>query len=206
MTLDTRLYPVWLLVLSALLIGTHLLLFYYHHEIAEVHWLILQLFNLDEENNLPTWFASFLLLNNAAVLLLLSKDTEHRWHWLGLAAGFLFLSIDEVAGLHESLNTSIEIHWAIIGAALIAIIGVVFIPFLIALPRNVASGYVLSGAIFVGGAIGIELLAQDMDEETLIYAYSTALEEGMEMLGALLFLAINLARLRVRDLISFQVN
>ena len=95
--------------------------------------VFLQLFELDEENNLPTWFSSYLLLNNALVLWLIaaSKSDAYRIYWIVLAIGFVVLSIDEVAGLHETFNTAIDTNWAIFGGLIVLGVGVCMIPFLL---------------------------------------------------------------------------
>ena len=183
-------------------ITIHCALTYYHYEITEVPWLVRQLFDLDEENNLPTWFSSFLLLNNALLLFVRAQfsKNDNYYAWLWLAIGFLVLSIDEVAGLHESLNTAIDTNWAIPGGILVILTGLAFIPFLLSLPRRIALLFICSGLIYVSGAIGVELLSEDMDEESMAYGFATALEEGMEMLGAYLFLVINLSELKGQQL------
>ena len=160
--------------------------------------VFLQLFELDEENNLPTWFSSYLLLNNALVLWLIaaSKSDAYRIYWIVLAIGFVVLSIDEVAGLHETFNTAIDTNWAIFGGLIVLGVGVCMIPFLLSLPFRLALWFIISGSIFIGGVIGVELLSEDLNEETMTYAYASALEEGMEMLGALLFLFVNLKEMK----------
>jgi hypothetical protein len=120
--------------------------------------------------------------------------------WRLLSAGFLMLAIDEVAGLHESFHTAIDFSWVLPASLLVAVIGLSFIPFLIRLEKRLTIWFLISGLLFVGGALGIEILAQDMDEDTMSYGFATAIEEGMEMLGAFLFLAVNLKALQGVDL------
>ncbi|MFT7687181.1 MAG: hypothetical protein ACI9FB_002533 [Candidatus Azotimanducaceae bacterium] len=196
--LNVEAYSRWLFVTFCLLVLMHLGLNYYNYHVSETPWLILQLFELDEENNLPTWFSSYLLLNNAIVLWVIagSCSDKYRFHWMVLAVGFLVLSIDEVAGLHETFNTAIDTNWAIFGGLIVLILGVSYLRFLWSLPRRLTFLFILSGSIFIGGAIGVELLSEDLDEETMTYAYATAVEEGMEMLGALMFLITNLKEMK----------
>jgi hypothetical protein len=197
LNIAVRTYCILLLGITIGFIVIHCGMIYYHHEVAKVPWLIRQLFDLDEENNLPTWFSSFLLLNNAVVLYLMAKAADtNRYHWLVLAIGFFILSVDEVAGLHESLNTAIDINWAIPAGILVILVGLAFVPFLLSLQRRLAILFVLSGLLYVSGAICVELLSEDMDEKSLAYGFATALEEGLEMLGALMFLAVNLAEMK----------
>jgi hypothetical protein len=46
---------------------------------------------------------------------------------------------------------------------------------------------VISGAIFVGGAVGMEIVGEPMDSDSLIYNLTTMVEEGMEIFGIILF-------------------
>ena len=176
------------------LLSIHLILYVYNYQVEEVPWLLLQLFDLDEENNIPTWFSSFLLLNNAFILYLIAsqENTTHKKHWLLLAIGFLILAVDEVAGMHESFNSAIDSNWAIYGGILVLLVALSFLPFLMALPRKLMILFIISGVLFVSGAIVTELLSEDMDSDSLAYMLAVALEEGLEMFGALMFLIVNL--------------
>ncbi len=208
LTLSRRRYCLILLLASLGLIAIHSGLYVYNYQVEELPWLLLQLFDLDEENNIPTWFSSFLLFNCSVVLYVSAHgvNNKFRLQWFLLAVGFFILAIDEVAGIHESFNSSIEMNWAIVGGGLVAVIGIIFIPFLMSLERRLAALFLLSGSIFVGGAIGVELLAEDMDVDTLVYTFSTAIEEGLEMIGALLFLAVNLSEMKKGDTIAIAVE
>jgi hypothetical protein len=207
-TASIRPYLILLACLVVVFVAVHLGLNIYNYEVEEVPWLLLQLFELDEENNLPTWFSSFLLLNNAAVLAFAAAQaTRHKIQWSVLAAGFLLLSIDEVAGLHETFHTAIDTNWTIYAGILALVVGAAFVPFLLALPRVTAIFFIVAGFLYLAGALVVEYLSRDMDEETLSYALAVSLEEGLEMAGALLFLAINLNRLRtVNPTVSLNIK
>lgn len=183
-------YTSTLLVLALVLVVIHTGLYIYNYQVEELPWLLLQLFDLDEENNIPTWFSSFLLLNCGFFLYVLSWDErqQKKFHWRLMGAGFFLLAIDEVAGLHETFNSSIEMNWAIPGAILVLFVAVAFVPFLLSLPRKLSVIFVLAGFLYVSGAIIVELLSEDMDSDSLGYMLAVAVEEGLEMMGALLFL------------------
>ena len=55
---------------------------------------------------------------------------------------------------------------------------------------------VLSGVVFVSGAIIVELLSVDLDGDSLDYALAVALEEGLEMMGVILLLAVILNQMK----------
>ncbi|MDA1369991.1 MAG: hypothetical protein O2971_04405 [Proteobacteria bacterium] len=208
LTINVRHYCLLLLVVALLLIAIHTGLYLYNYQVEELPWLLLQLFDLDEENNIPTWFSSFLLLNNAFVLYLITtaKATERRYYWGMMAAGFFILAVDEVAGLHESFNTAIDSNWAIFGGILVLLVVLAFIPFLLSLPRRLALLFILSGAGFVSGAIIVELLSEDMDSDSLAYMMAVMVEEGLEMLGALLFLFVNLRTMASQQLVPVHIS
>lgn len=191
-------YTSTLLALALVLVTIHTGLYVYNYQAEELPWLLLQLFDLDEENNIPTWFSSFLLLNSAFFLYVFSRgeQLQKKFHWRFMAAGFFLLAIDEVAGLHETFNSSIEMNWAIPGAILVLFVAVAFVPFLLSLSRRLACLFVLSGFLYVSGAIIVELLSEDLESDSLVYMLAVAVEEGLEMIGALLFLATVLNEMR----------
>ncbi len=187
-------YTASLCALAVVFISVHLGLYFYNYRVEELPWLLLQLFDLDEENNLPTWFSSFVLLNVAFFVFVASKapDLKKPGHWRFIALGFFILAIDEVAGLHETFNSSIEINWAIPGAILVLFLTAAYVPFLLSLRGRLAALFILAGALYISGALVTELLSEDMDSDSWDYALAVALEEGLEMFGALLFLFVNL--------------
>lgn len=159
-------------------------------------WLYISFFDLDEEESLGTWFSSLILL--LASLLSLFQARAHatagqRWYWLLLAAGFCLLSLDEVAGFHEFVNTMAEdTHWTSFALVLVAALGLAFLPFLFSLPATTRWLLVLAGLIYIGGAVGVERATVWHEDnnmlDTLAYNLWTALEEFMEMSGIILYL------------------
>jgi hypothetical protein len=198
LSINSKAYGRIVLVVAVLLVSIHLGLYVYNYQVEELQWLLLQMFDLDEENNLPTWFSSFLLLNNSFFLGLVarSQNIQDKLQWTLMSAGFFILAIDEVAGFHETFNSSIEMNWAIPGAILVLLVAAAFIPFLLRLRRGLAGMFILSGIVFVSGAIVIELLSEEMDSDSLAYMMAVAVEEGLEMLGAWLFLVTLLKEMR----------
>ena len=197
LTLSPRTLTRALLVAALALLACHGVLSILHHRVQELPWLLLQLFDVDEENNLPTWYSAFLLLA-ASVLLWVCAQTKRAagdpWfgHWVVLAVGFLLLSVDEVAGVHETINSIIAITWAIPAGVVVGIIGLAFIPFFRHLPRHTAVLFALAGAIYLAGAVALEVLGNSLVGrglgETLRYKLTTLVEESLEMLGVILFL------------------
>jgi len=186
---------LWITV--GVLLGMHVILSFVHYQMHELPWMVRQIFDVDEEDSFPTWYSAIALFITSAVLWINARahrqsGSSLRLHWYGLALGFLFLSVDEIAGMHETLNGEIEISWAIPGGIVALIVGVAYLSFLAKLPRGTAVWFVIGGAVFVGGAVGVELFTERYlhnDElDTLAYYLWNGLEEGMEMAGVLIFL------------------
>lgn len=195
----------WLWWLAGILIGVHVLLTMVHFQVIELPWYLRQIFDVDEEDSFPTWFSAFGLLLTSVVLWVQARRQHTaaapwRWHWSGLALGFLVLSIDEIAGMHETLNSVIEQSWAVPGAIVVALMGGIYLSFLAQLDRRTAVWFALAGALYVGGAVGVEYYTEPYLKNdalnTLAYNLWTAVEEGMEMSGVLLFLSALLRHMK----------
>ncbi|MCF6298518.1 MAG: hypothetical protein L3J01_01410 [Thiomicrorhabdus sp.] len=199
--LSPRVVMQSLLFVTAILLSIHVVFTIIHYSFQELPWLLRQLFHVDEENNLPTWYSGFLLLATSTLLwffALTQRANEEPWfrHWLVLAVGFLLMSIDEVAGIHETINSIIEISWAIPGGMLVLLLILAFVPFLLQLPRRTAKLFILAGTVYLTGAVVLEIIAIPMSDDTLTYDLLVAVEEGLEMLGVILFLHTLLTYMR----------
>ncbi len=157
------------------------------------YWHVSML-DLDKEEGFGTWFSAAILLFTGQLLLLhaaaVRKSTD-RWFpwWLVLGLGFVFLSVDEVAGMHEYLNTFLDetsdiSGWTDVALGGMALVGLAFLPFLWALRRRTAVLFVIAGCIYLGGAVGVERWTGE-DVDSLGYNMWTTLEEGMEMGGVI---------------------
>lgn len=210
--LNRLLIILW--IIAGVLVGTHVLLNLVHYQVTDLPWLARQIFDVDEEDSFPTWYSAMLLLLTSVSLWVNAKtvpstDTSlsERWHLLSI--GFLLLSVDEIAGMHETLNSLIDISWTIPGAIIAGATGLYFVPFLLKIPRPLAIRFVLAGGVYLGGALGVEVLTDpylENDElNTLPYNLWTAVEEAMEMAGVLIFLGGLFPRLR-REAPEFQIR
>lgn len=166
-------------------------------------WLYISFFDLDEEESLGTWFSTIILLLASLLTLFQARYSItriRRWHfcWWLLGIGFCLLSLDEVAGFHEFVNTMVEdTHWTTFGMLLVVTVGLVLLPFIMALPSRTRVLFLVSGAVYVAGAIGIEwatIWYEDNDQlDTLAYNLWNALEEFLEMAGVILYIYALLA-------------
>lgn len=164
--------------------------------------------NVGMESNGATWWNAVLLLTVVALaltalVLTTSAARVSRMSWLGIALAAAYLSLDEVASLHERLGrpmgqwaTSRDIWlptyaWIFPGAALAALGILVAIRWSRTLPSDqrrgllIALGVYFSGALLMEGANGI-LRRRGYD---LAHLVGTSVEETLEMAGCILAIA-----------------
>lgn len=157
------------------------------------------LLSLSEEANLPTWFAVCLALICALLLVLISAvDARERRYWGTLAAGFFYISFDELVQIHELarvwFDTSgvLYFDWIIPAALVVAVLAIYFAGFVLRLPPRRRRQFVLAGAVYVSGAVLMEMplgyWAERAGFDNLVYALIDALEEILELLGLSMFL------------------
>jgi len=160
----------------------------------------------DLEANFPTFF-NFLLLVGVAALLAVQatrayqKGDPWRRHWAGLMLLMLLMAFDEAAQKHEQLTELVRrfgefegylfFAWVIPGMLFALAVALIYLRFLLALPRNVAAYTLLGGGMYVAGALGVELVGAKLSSDdrlfTVHYELVATLEESLEMLGIMVF-------------------
>lgn len=162
------------------------------------YWHV-ELFDLDAEESFGTWFSTLLLFLISRILFRhsyyekeYSCQKEETWwkSWFAIAIGFSLLSLDEVVGIHEYVNSLVKIYgyrWTHVGFPLVVLCTLIFLPFYWHLPGKFKMLFALSGMIYFGGAIGVEHFT-DERVNTLHYNMWTILEEGMEISGCILMI------------------
>jgi hypothetical protein len=177
-------------------------------------WLkVINKLDLDlEDNNLPTWYQSGTLLLSAFLLTIIAlvKKAERNMdfrYWAVLAIAFLYLSLDETVAIHEQLTLPLRhsfdlngffyLSWVIPAGIFLLFFAVLNLKFLFRLPPLTRTLMIVAGAIYILGAVGIEMiggkylsatnnvpiLVQDWN-----YVLLTTLEEFLEMFGIVIFI------------------
>jgi hypothetical protein len=161
-----------------------------------------EMLSLSYEHNLPTWFSACILFSCGVALAAIASRAHRRgerlgWHWWGLSAAFAYLSLDETAEIHEHLGVW-ELHgllyfsWVVPAAVGVAVLGALYLPFLVQLPPRRRRQFMVAGALYVGGALLMELPLgwwyERAGDANLVYAAIDHVEELLEMIGASLFL------------------
>lgn len=168
--------------------------------------------DLDFEESFYTWFSNVMLSAAAFMCFFLSlkdhgqtKNVKTQWRILGSL--FFLLSADEMLSFHERisgiLSTSFttsgmfEFAWVIPALVIIPIFFFLFLPFIRHLHTHVSYTIIIAGAIFVFGAVGMEMIAgifisennfQDDVFTSPMYRFLVNIEEGLEVLGVIVFI------------------
>ena len=189
---------------------------------AEKHWL--DSLNMDQELNLPTLFSSSLLLVSALLMRRLGQSSDRiaALDWRLLSKIFIFLALDEALQIHEILiipglrnqvHPALASTWVVPYAALAVILLWRFRSFLGSIPRATATGLLRSGAVYVGGAIGMEMIGSFAVRSSLIRLHSpwyggiTGLEEALELIGIILLIdALMRALLAQQDRVDITLR
>ena len=168
------------------------------------------MFDLDEEESFGTWFNSGILMMAAVLMIHQARILRDQgpWYvwWLVLGIGFGFMSVDEVVGMHEFMNTMMgNTPWTLVGFLILLSVALAYLPFLWHHRGRTGRLFLLAGAIYGGGAVGVEHFTDD-DVNSLHYNMWTALEEGMEMLGVILLIYAVLDHMRGTPDLVVQVD
>jgi len=188
----------------------------------DVMYSLFRLFDLNHEANIPAWFSANLLLAGAVVAGLVGAATRgaHATGWKGIALVMALFSLDEIAGLHERFVIPAEyigpygsirnITWVFVGVVVTGGLVALFLRTVLASPPRIRRAVLVAGAIYAGGALGMETLggiwALYHGEVNWMHAVLEMLEEGGELLGATLFLDAGLQYLEILGGISVRAG
>ena len=177
----------------------------FYFDLDDIFGLI-PLFDFDSEYNIPTLYSSFALIFCSILLAFIAstqkKQNSSYYPWIGLSIIFLYLSVDEIASIHErlgallreSLSTSGLLYdtWVIPYGVLLAVFVIAYFRFLMSLAKRIRNLFVISGTTFVIGAIGFELLSGGQNDlsgtKNLALSFFYTCEEFLEMLGIVIFI------------------
>jgi hypothetical protein len=170
-------------------------------------------FDLDSEANIPVWWQTAQLLAASALLAVIARSSgSDAARWRILAVLFLAFSVDETSQLHEAVGNQLRrllpthgllyCTWVIPGAAFVATVGISYWRFVWRLPALLRRRLLVAAAVYVGGALGVELFEGYVEERWgpgPLKAGLAILQETMEMFGIALFIHALLARLADED-------
>ena len=197
-------------LVAASILGQGMYYLPHHNRIQQV---LSTMFYVDKEFNIPSTFSALLLLFAGLLLFSITlKKINFKLkfgHWLVLACGFSLMAIDEMFSFHERLISPVHTFftnvlnvehlgifrfaWVIPGIVLVAALIPYFWKFVWGLPSHTRRNFILSATLYLGGAIGVELLggylfATQGSTDSFFYSMVATVEESLEMAGVILFI------------------
>jgi hypothetical protein len=197
---------VGVVILSIISTGIQFGKYVYQAPWARSDWA--NFLNLDREMNLPTWYSTFMLACSAMLLGLIARgkhgEQDRFWRrWQLLSWIFWFLAADEILSIHEVLiipKVANALHlpwflhsmWVIPGMVLVGVFLWKYWPFTRSLPRRSRQHLAIAAGLYIGGALGMEMVgsyvAELQGQQHLPYALLATVEEVMEMMGIVVFI------------------
>jgi hypothetical protein len=212
--LEFAIHPRW--VLRTLLIVTAILVVLSIAGQVAVYYLpdfplrdtLANLFDVDNEQNLPTLYSVLMFLVAAFLCGIIAHahsraDGRHVRYWSALSVVLVLPAIDEFVRLHEQTGSPVRdglgitggplyFAWIIPAAAVVAIFGITMLRFLRQLPLPTRQLLLTAAVCFLGGAIGMEMVGgayrASHAGKNMAYALITTVEESLEMLGTAILL------------------
>jgi hypothetical protein len=169
---------------------------------------LVRLFNLDAEQNIPSFFSTFLLLFADLFLWIITiskrkQRAPYASHWTLLAVGFFLMAADEASSVHELFARPIRtllgngnhgilyFAWIIPGILLVFVLALILLKFWLHLPSKTRYSFLIAAFIYIGGAIGFEMIGGSVFESSrgsTLYSVISTVEESLEMAGVIVFI------------------
>jgi hypothetical protein len=175
--------------------------------LREVRESVVRLVWVDGEGNIPAWYSAVLLLLCALLLGTITFAQKYQNDgklsgWAFLTLIFLFLSVDEIAQFHElsivplrdrfEMSGFLYYAWILPAALCVTLFALGYLKFLSRLPAVTRQLFLLAGAVYIAGALGVEAISGKQaslhGEQNPTYHAIITIEELLEMLGITLFL------------------
>lgn len=187
---------------------------------------IMYRFDLGHEPSLPQLVSS---IGHLGCCFLMSLIGLIEWKarnpivrsWVFLACVSLYMSIDESIMIHEMIDRPLKeqfglghylfLPWTLVAMLAVVGVGLASIRLLRIVDATTRTLFVVSGIVFVAGAVGMETVAgmifskagsEELGVQTMAHVISQAIEEGLEFSGVAIFFwaLVNYLRKRVGEL------
>ncbi|MHA1164456.1 MAG: hypothetical protein ACTSP0_02595 [Alphaproteobacteria bacterium] len=205
MNIDIKRVSRWLIGLSATVLSLGYLREVYVHYFGTGTILKdLGQIALDKENCLAPYYSSILMIIAALLMAVMGQSCDNRRRqvqWYVLAFVFVLMSVDESASFHEvlisplrplfSFSSYLHYAWIVPGSIFVLLFGLAYIRFVFAMKPQMRNRIILSGGLFVIGALGMEAIGGHFFSAggpgNPYYIASFLIEETLEIVGLTLF-------------------
>jgi hypothetical protein len=174
--------------------------------------LLVEWFDLDLEDNIPTLYSAFAisvcsLLFFSIALYKRERCNYEKLCWFALGIIFLFLAIDELFQIHEQIGDITENYvkatgflyfpWVVPYVFAIIVLILFYLKFLLGLPKKTAILFILSGMVYLIGAVVFDMLGGREAElhgyDSIAYYVLYTVEEFLEMTGIIILMFAQLS-------------
>ena len=203
----TKILILAVLCLTVLGVVSNFVEYFVGHESIVGTEAFVELFDLNREGNIPTWYQSSTLLLCSFLLAAIARSKRRKGasyvsHWVALSIIFLYFSVDEGGVIHEKfakwLNTLLNpggFHfspWVILVAIFTLIFVSAYRKFLAGLPPETRRQFLLAGAVFLAGALVVDTIGEFLTgfygNHNMTHSMITIAEECLEMVGVVVFI------------------
>ena len=182
---------------------------------------IANIFLLDVERNIPTLYSGISLILSSLLLYFCSSyevNIRKKLNFIFISLFFLFLAADEMFMIHEIFgpifrkilnpNSFLYFAWVVPYGILTLLVSIYFYSFIKTLPKNIFRLIILSGILFIGGELFLEMIGayiytQNNKELSFSYLLISSLEEIFAMLGIVLF---NFSKIKLLSSLKFNIE
>lgn len=189
------------------LVGVNVVFHFGRFGLGQEHLVAPALLDLDYEQNLPTYYSALMLTVGAWLSFRigrLERSARSRDFalWFVMAGALYYVAIDEAVQFHERLTDPLRealglsgvlfFAWVLPAIIIVAVLAMTFLGFVLRLDIRTRYLLVLAAALYVGGALGMELVGgyffETRGHDTLIYRAVAIVEESAEIAGILVLM------------------
>lgn len=218
--LNTRLLTKVLFIGLLLVIALNNLavcLYYFGFLKGLVGFKIFSRLTVDFSSSLPTYLNTLLVVVAFLILLAISTHLQKSksmavYNWVLLTLAFLVLSLDENPSVHAFLVAKFSKYvitgqrlaqnyaWGMPYGAMVILFFIFLFRFIVSLPKDIGRGFIVSGLIYVFGAIILGMYVPEMlnihGDYNIKRIALASIEESLELIGLTLFIYFLLRYIR----------
>ena len=162
--------------------------------------------DINQEKNIPTAFSTIILFICAVLLrqiYFVKQTTRFSGYWRALSIIFLGMALDECLIIHEHIGILLDplthhrgafyYSWVVLGILFVLVFIASYARFIVHLPTKTRWRFLIAGAVYLFGVLGMELISGDyvsehgLDDRAML-ALLNGIEETAEMIGISLFI------------------
>jgi hypothetical protein len=173
--------------------------------------LIFDMFFFESEKNITALFSASLFAILSILFYTISKkDPLNKRYWYFFLGISIFLACDEWFCIHEQFNNIYTMphnipFWLIVYVPIVFIVFLSLIPFLKNIPTTLRYQLIVSGGVFISGAVIFEAAnILFSNNHPLYYNAMLFFEDGLEMLGVLLAIFATISHLNNHGITHIQ--